>query len=69
MVLLLGTEAYSPFRMDAIRESIAKLAPELGPLNVDARWVYALELTDSPSSSARPRSSMRTETAMGRTST
>ena len=46
MVLLLGTEAYSPFRMDAIRESIAKLAPELGPLNIDARWVYALELTD-----------------------
>ena len=46
MVLLLGTEAYSPFRMDAIREAIAKIDPELGPLDIDARWVYALELTD-----------------------
>jgi len=46
MVLLLGTEAYSPFRMDAIREAIAKFDPELGPLSIDARWVYAVELTD-----------------------
>ena len=46
MVLLLGTEAYSPFRMDAIRETIARFDPELGPLEIDARWVYALELTD-----------------------
>jgi phosphoribosylformylglycinamidine synthase len=46
MVLLLGTEAYSPFRMDAIREAIAKIDPGLGPIDIDARWVYALELTE-----------------------
>ena len=42
MILLLGTDAYSPFRMDAIKDSIAKLAPELGPVFIDAKWVYAL---------------------------
>ena len=46
MVLLLGSEAYSPFRLDAIKEAIAKIDPSLGPLNIDARWVYALELAD-----------------------
>ena len=46
MVLLLGSEAYSPFRLDAIKEAIAKIDSSLGPLNIDARWVYALELAD-----------------------
>ncbi|MBO4709104.1 MAG: phosphoribosylformylglycinamidine synthase, partial [Kiritimatiellae bacterium] len=46
MVLLLGSEAYSPFRMDAIKDAISKIDPSLGPLNIDAKWVYALELTD-----------------------
>ena len=46
MVLLLGSEAYSPFRLDAIKEAIAKIDPALGPLNIDAKWVYALELAD-----------------------
>ena len=43
MILLLGSEAYSPFRMDAIRDAIAKLDPDLGPINLDARWIYALQ--------------------------
>ena len=46
MVLLLGSEAYSPFRLDAIKEAVAKIDPSLGPLNIDAKWVYALELAD-----------------------
>ena len=46
MILLIGAEAYSPFRLDAIKESIAKLDPGLGPVDIDARWVYALEMTD-----------------------
>ncbi len=46
MVLLLGTAAFSPFRLDAIKEAIAKIDPGLGPLNIDAKWVYALELTN-----------------------
>ena len=29
MVLLLGSDAYSPFRMDALKDAIAKAAPEL----------------------------------------
>ncbi len=45
MILLLGSEAYSPFRMDALKDAIAKLDPKLGPVAIDARWVYALELT------------------------
>ena len=43
MTLLLGTDAYSPFRLDAIKDAIAKLDPELGPLTIFAKWVYALE--------------------------
>ena len=46
MVLLLGSEAYSPFRLDAIKEAVAKIDPSLGPLTIDAKWVYALELAD-----------------------
>ena len=46
MILLLGYEAYSPFRMDAIKGAIARLAPGLGPVDIDARWVYALQMTD-----------------------
>ena len=42
MILLFGTDAYSPFRMDAIKDSIAKLDPEIGPLEICAKWVYAL---------------------------
>ena len=43
MILLLGSDAYSPFRMDALKDAIAKLDPELGPVNIDAKWVYAIQ--------------------------
>ena len=43
MTILLGSNAYSPFRMDAIRDAIAKLAPKLGPVAIDAKWIYALQ--------------------------
>ena len=47
MILLLGSAAYSPFRMDALKDAIAKLDPSLGSLAIDARWVYAVELTSA----------------------
>ena len=43
MILLKGSDAYSPFRMDALKEAIAKLDPELGPISLDAKWVYAIQ--------------------------
>ena len=43
MTILIGTDAYSPFRLDALREAIAKLAPKLGPVSIDAKWVYAIQ--------------------------
>ena len=43
MILLLGSDAYSPFRLDALRAAIAKLDPTLGPVEIDAKWVYALQ--------------------------
>ena len=46
MILLLGSDAYSPFRLDAIKDAIAKAAPSLGPVEIDAKWVYALQMTD-----------------------
>ena len=42
VTVLIGSEAYSPFRLDALREAIAKLAPKLGPVNIDAKWIYAI---------------------------
>ena len=47
MVLLCGTDAYSSFRLEAIKDAIQKLDPELGRVSIDAKWVYALELTDA----------------------
>ena len=43
MILLIGSDAYSPFRMDAIKDAVAKLDPAAGPVEIDAKWVYALE--------------------------
>ena len=43
MILLRGSSAYSPFRLDAIKDAIAKLDPSLGPVKIDAKWVYAIE--------------------------
>ena len=43
MTLLLGTDAYSPFRLDAIKASLAKFSPSLGKAAIDAKWVYAIE--------------------------
>ena len=47
MILLLGSDAYSPFRLDALKGAIAKVDPTVGPVDIDAKWVYALELADA----------------------
>ena len=46
MILLIGGDAYSPFRLDAIKDAIAKLDPKLGAVKIDAKWVYAIEEAD-----------------------
>ena len=46
MILLIGSDAYSPFRLDAIKDAVAKLDPALGPVEIDAKWVYALKMKD-----------------------
>ena len=46
MILLIGSDAYSPFRLDAIKDAIANLDPTLGPVEIDAKWVYALKMKD-----------------------
>ena len=46
MILLLGSDAYSPFRMDALRDALAKADPTLAMAEIDAKWVYALETGD-----------------------
>ncbi len=43
MILLIGSEAYSSFRMDAIKDALSRIDPQLGPVDIDARWVYALQ--------------------------
>ena len=47
MILLIGSDAYSPFRMDALKDAITKLDPRLGRMTIDAKWVYALQMADS----------------------
>ena len=49
MILLLGFDAYSPFRMDALRDALAKADPTLAMAKIDAKWVYALETADGGS--------------------
>ena len=46
MILLLGSDAYSPFRMDALRDAITKLDSQVGPVSLDAKWVYALQMAE-----------------------
>ncbi len=43
MILLLGSDAFSPFRLDALKDAIAEADAALGPVEIDAKWVYALE--------------------------
>lgn len=43
MILLKGADAYSPFRLDALKDAIAKCDASLGPVEIDAKWVYAIE--------------------------
>ena len=42
-VLLLGSEAFSPFRLDALKKAMGQLVPGMERVDVRARWVYALE--------------------------
>ena len=43
MTVLLGSDAFSPFRMDALKDAIAKADPSVGYIDIDAKWTYALE--------------------------
>ena len=42
-ILLLGSEAFSPFRLDALKKAMGKLVPGMERVGLRARWVYALE--------------------------
>ena len=43
MILLIGSNAYSPFRLDAIKDAIARLDKNFKRIEIDAKWVYAIE--------------------------
>ena len=43
MILLLGSDAFSPFRLVALKDAIAKADATLGPIEIDAKWVYAIQ--------------------------
>ena len=42
-ILMLGTAAYSPFRLDAIRAALGTGNAALSKVEIDARWVYAIQ--------------------------
>ena len=42
-ILMLGTAAYSPFRLDAIRAALGAAVASLSRAEIDARWVYAIQ--------------------------
>ena len=48
MILLTGENAFSPFRLDALKDAIRRIEPGLGQIDIDARWVYALQMADEP---------------------
>ena len=45
-IIMLGTAAYSPFRLDAIRAALGARVAELATAEIDARWVYAIQAAD-----------------------
>ncbi|MCQ2368689.1 MAG: phosphoribosylformylglycinamidine synthase [Kiritimatiellae bacterium] len=65
MILLLGSDAYSPFRMDALKESIKKLDPQLPELSIDAKWVYAIEEASKGTSEAELKKASTLLNAVG----
>ena len=64
-VLLLGTEAFSPFRMDALKKAMGRLVPGMERADLRARWVYAVEAEDGigvpPESLARAAALLNTQ--------
>ena len=44
MLLLTGCDAYSPFRIEALKSAMAALDPEAGSMAFTAKWVYALQM-------------------------
>ena len=45
-ILLLGAEAFSPFRLDALKAAMGKFVPGMERVDLHARWVYAIEAED-----------------------
>jgi len=46
--MLLGAPAYSPFRLDAMKDAMRALVPGLRVPELDARFVYALQTAEAP---------------------
>ncbi|MBR1588059.1 MAG: phosphoribosylformylglycinamidine synthase [Kiritimatiellae bacterium] len=58
-ILLTGTAACSPFRLDALRAALGACAPELKTAQIDARWVYAIQPEgDGPDEETLQRASL-----------
>ena len=68
-VLLLGTEAFSPFRMYALKKAMGRLVPGLERADLRARWVYAVESEDGvgvpPESLMRAAALLNSQTGDG----
>ncbi|MCQ2388879.1 MAG: phosphoribosylformylglycinamidine synthase [Kiritimatiellae bacterium] len=59
-ILMLGTAAYSPFRLDALRAAMGKLSPALARAEILARWTYAIEAETAAGVSAESLERART---------
>ena len=42
-ILMMGSAAFSPFRLDALRAAMAAADSAFADVKIDARWVYAIE--------------------------
>ena len=42
-ILMMGSAAYSPFRLDALRAAMSAIDPALKDVEIDVRWIYAIE--------------------------
>ena len=44
MILLIGADAHSPFRLDSLKAALSRVAKTSRPVSISARWAYALDL-------------------------
>jgi phosphoribosylformylglycinamidine synthase len=57
-ILLSGSAAFSPFRLDALRSAMAARSAKLKTAEIETRWVYAIQSEKGVSAETLERAAM-----------